>query len=286
MLNYAFEEWQPHRVVEEWALVLEALAIPYQVEQKGQESRLLVDSLEKERAFQELSLYVEENKPKAEKIQRTPLVIPFFVPAALLFWHLLLSHFLPSGLWYDRGKIVGRAVMEAGEWWRAVTALTLHLHGLHLLSNLLLGSVVASALCSLAGRGLAWFLILLSGVLGNLWNVSLHHFSHQSVGASTAVFGALGLLGMVKVLGKGFDRRKFWLPFAGALAMLGFLGASGTQTDVGAHLFGFFSGLCLGLLVLVPVSYLGKPGRLIQAVLALASWALVLYAWMLSGRPG
>jgi len=284
MLTRVFDDWQNHRLVEEWALVLEALAIPYHMEHRGQESRLHIEEREKERAFLELSLYSEENKPKQKKEIKADLIIPLFVPAALLFWHLLLSHFLPGTLWYARGKIMGQAVMEAGEWWRAVTALTLHLHGLHLLSNLLLGSVVAGALSSIAGRGLAWSLILISGVLGNLWNVSLHHFSHQSIGASTAVFGALGLLGMVKVLGKGFDRRKFWLPFAGALALLGFLGASGANTDVGAHLFGFFAGLGLGVMVLVPVSYWGRPGKLVQILLGLGSWALVLYAWAMAAK--
>ncbi|MBN1932533.1 MAG: hypothetical protein JW786_13100, partial [Desulfobacterales bacterium] len=43
------------------------------------------------------------------------------------------------------------------------------------------------------------------------------------------------------------QRKKAWLPLAGGLALLGFLG-SGAHSDLTAHLFGFMAGTFLGLL--------------------------------------
>ena len=40
---------------------------------------------------------------------------------------------------------------------------------------------------------------------------------------------------------------KAWLPIAGGLALLSFLG-TGLHSDLTAHLFGFVAGVCLGLI--------------------------------------
>jgi hypothetical protein len=37
-------------------------------------------------------------------------------------------------------------------------------------------------------------------------------------------------------------------------------------------------------MVLVPVSYWGRPGKLVQILLGLGSWALVLYAWAMAAK--
>jgi hypothetical protein len=73
--------------------------------------------------------------------------------------------------------------------------------------------------------------------------------------------------------------RRWPLPFAAALSLLALLGTEGKQTDLGAHLFGFLSGFGLGLLTECLVGYLGRPGRLINALLALSSACVVLFAW-------
>ena len=52
-------------------------------------------------------------------------------------------------------------LMLAGEWWRAVTALTLHVSSTHLLGNLVFGTVFFFLLAQMTGSGLAWLTMLL-----------------------------------------------------------------------------------------------------------------------------
>ena len=59
------------------------------------------------------------------------------------------------------------------------------------------------SLCRELGSGLAWSLLLGSGVLGNLANACLQLPDHRSVGASTVVFGAVGILAALNLLRNG-----------------------------------------------------------------------------------
>jgi rhomboid protease GluP len=105
--------------------------------------------------------------------------------------------------------------------------------------------VLIHLLCKQLGSGLGWTLLLLSGVLGNLLNILLRG-EHLSVGFSTAVFGAVGLLsGLHMRRGAGFGKGLL-LPLGAALSLLAFLGTEGERTDLGAHLWGLAAGLGLG----------------------------------------
>jgi len=136
-----------------------------------------------------------------------------------------------------------------GEWYRSATALLMHSDVVHLAGNLAGVAVFATAVCSITGWGMGWLLILMSGISGNLVNAYFYAYGHRSIGASTAVFGALGLLcayQFIKRIRSPGSRFQIWLPLGAGLALLAFLGAS-TQTDIMAHLFGLLSGMVLGI---------------------------------------
>src|SRR5690606_29038048 len=139
-----------------------------------------------------------------------------------------------------------------GEWWRAVTALTLHGDWAHLTGNTLGGLLFFGLVFRFLGHGLGWICILLAGTLGNLLNAwGYAGTGHNSIGASTAVFGGLGiligfrLLRQFRLTGWAWPRH-LWVPLAAGLILLGFLGAGGERTDVLAHGWGFFAGAILG----------------------------------------
>ena len=136
-----------------------------------------------------------------------------------------------------------------GEWYRSVTALLLHSDVVHLAGNLAGVAVFATAVCSVTGWGMGWLLILISGICGNLINAYFYAYGHRAIGASTAVFGAVGLLcayQFIKRIQSPGSRFQIWLPLGAGLALLAFLGAS-THTDIMAHLFGLLSGMVLGI---------------------------------------
>jgi len=272
-----------------WALVLEARYLPCRIEQSGRSWQLLVPAGEFAAARDELRLFVEENRnwPPAAPAER-PVVENTLVTLSVLvllasFYNLtqldlpLFGH--PHLDWFDLG-IADAGKILSGQWWRLITALTLHADLFHLFGNLAIGGVFIVCLCRELGSGLAWSLLLGSGLLGNLANAWLHSADHRSVGASTAVFGAIGILAALSLMRNRHQLLRRWLlPFAAAVALLALLGTEGKQTDLGAHLFGFLFGIGLGL----PAGYLlgrhGRPGRLLNALLALASAMTVVAAW-------
>jgi membrane associated rhomboid family serine protease len=126
-----------------------------------------------------------------------------------------------------------------------------------------------------------WLLVLLAGAAGNGLNALLHQSRHLAIGASTAVFGAIGILGAIQFWGKWRlpgQRLRALLPLGAGIALLGFLGA-GRHTDLMGHLFGFIAGIGLGLGYAMGVRH--PLERMLQGVaLALAIGLLgIAWAW-------
>ena len=272
-----------------WALVLDARKVPCRIESGGMGWRLLVPADYFALARNELRLFEKENRdwpppepPASPLVENTLATLSVLILLAT-FYNLtrldisLVGHNPVD--WTDLGKAHAGRIM-AGEWWRLVTALTLHADWLHLVSNLALGGLFIVWLCRDLGSGLAWSLLLGSGILGNLANAWLQTSDHSSVGASTLVFGAVGVLAALSLVRYRRHRKKRWaLPVAAALALLALLGTEGKNTDLGAHLFGFGFGIGLGLAAEYLAGRYGRPGRRLNALLALASAMVVVAAW-------
>jgi membrane associated rhomboid family serine protease len=147
-------------------------------------------------------------------------------------------------------------LIDHDEWWRPFTALFLHADVAHLVGNLFGGALFGVLASRLLGAVRAWPLILLSGAVGNACTSWLTHPAEfSSIGASTAVFAALGLLS-----GSGFvslmridvklSLLRLTAPVIGGIALLGWMGGSspGSNTDVLGHVTGFVFGLVGGVL--------------------------------------
>lgn len=170
---------------------------------------------------------------------------------------MVVFHFQQTDLsLVELGKSSSIGLMNNGEWWRPFTALFLHADVGHLIGNLASGAVFGMLVAKSIGPLKAWAMILASGMLGNLVTSALTYPEpFTSIGASTAVFGALGILS-----GIGFVenfREKVGMPWVRVLApllagfvLLGWLGgaAPGSRTDVLGHVFGFCAGLPMGMI--------------------------------------
>ena len=272
-----------------WALVLASRFIEARVEPGEAGWQLLVPAESLDDACRELHLFVEENRDWPPLLPPVRPMIENTLPTLSILILLATFHNLTSldltvmGRhpvdWVEIGNAHGSQILH-GEWWRLATALTLHADWLHLFSNLAIGGFFVVYLCRDLGSGLAWSLLLASGMLGNLANAYVQLPSHSSVGSSTAVFAAVGSLGALSLVRYRHQWRRRWpLPVAAALCLLALLGTEGKQTDLGAHLFGFFFGFILGLVVELLVGYFGRPRRLANALLALLSSSVLLAAW-------
>jgi membrane associated rhomboid family serine protease len=272
-----------------WALVLDSRSIPCRITSDKSGWQLLTPEQHLESARTELRLYEESNRnwpppPPTTRIllENTLPTISILILLATFHNLTLLGISLPGhGIadLHDLGAVHGAAVRD-GQWWRLVTALTLHADFIHLLGNLTIGGTLIILLCRELGSGLAWSLLLGAGTLGNLANAWMQSPAHRSLGASTAVFGAVGIFSAISMLRRRKQLlRGLFAPVAAGLALLTLLGSEGKQTDLGAHLFGFAFGVLLGLAAELLLDGQARPGRRLNALLALATVAVVAAAW-------
>jgi len=271
---------------EERGFVLHAVGIPSQVVWLGRAWALVVPVEQRPAALAQLERYERENPPRRRPLAAEPLHRGAWLGAAAYAAVLLVVGHLAGGLafdadWLDAGALVAGPT-RAGELWRAVTALTLHLDVGHLLANLGFGVVFGWLAGQLLGAGLAWATVLAAASLANLLNAFVQPPTHSSVGASTAVFAALGLLAAYAWRRRHDpgDRWAYrWAPLVAGVILLGFTGAGGERTDVLAHLTGFGTGALAG----VAHATLGIPrGRVVQWVSGGLALAALLLAWWLA----
>lgn len=271
------------------ALLLEAVGIRYEAHQHGGEFSLVVADADATWAWKELSAYARENRdwprPIAPLTPRAGGRRGVLVYAAVLVIVAVLEQQGVFGFDWRAAGMTHAGMIRDGQWWRTMTALTLHSDIPHLFSNLVIGGLVALFAGQLLGSGLAWFSILIAGSAGNLLNAWIRPPGHTSVGASTAVFAALGL-----VAAYVWRRRRHlhasrllrWAPLVGAVLLLAFLGTGGARTDVAAHVAGFLCGVILGAIygTLGERVHLGPRAQLLLGLTALATlvlaWAVAL----------
>jgi len=274
--------------MDDWQLVLTSAEIPYSVERTSAGWAIVVPGADAGRALRALDEFDRENAPSAppavEVVPQGVETYASFVAVALLAaFYVVSGDARDDSIWFrvgsgDAGRIL------AGEYWRVVTALTLHVDPSHLLGNVVAGVVFVTPICQTVGSGVGLWLVLLAGSLGNLINAFFRGAPHDAVGASTAVFGAVGILAgleVIRIVRLGAGRRRAWLSVAASLALLAILGTS-ERADSTAHLFGFLAGLGLGLgaALTLPAARASRT----QTALAIGAGAAVVACWVLALR--
>lgn len=272
----------------DWAFVLDAVGIPYERRTTATGASLWVEPEHHSRAAHELRGYLQENR----RPPTPPVVWPNHPHAmyGVLAYALVLIAVTFAVLagagghnWKSAG-VLDAGFLARGEWWRVLTALTLHGDVLHLLSNLAFGALFGYPAARLFGPGVAWLLILSGAGLAYGVDALLHPPQHHLLGASTAVFTALGL-----VASYGWRRHlqnwSKWMrrsaPLIGGVALLAFTGTGGENTDILAHLAGFVVGCGIGALCArLPMP---QPGHFrVQWIAGFAALALLTLAWTLA----
>jgi membrane associated rhomboid family serine protease len=273
------------RLCAELALVLTARGFEHQKLRTSEGWQLAVPIAVAGVAAGELAAYRAENSRAVGPRRLEEL--GFGLPGVVAYCLTLMTVFIcvrqnALGLdWYGAGRlVVGR--VEAGEWWRTVTALTVHLDLDHLGGNLVFGAFFGYFAGRYLGGGVGWLAILGSATLGNVLNVFAQAPQHRSIGASTAVFAALGLL-TAYTWRRGFLRETPWrariAPIVAGIALLAFTGTGGENTDVFAHLTGFVAGFGCALLLARYAPHDMARLRKAQRACALAAALVVVAAW-------
>ena len=286
---HAVFETDLHQRCLESRFVLESVGIRSEAIHHDRQWILIVAEADAEQSSHELASYIQETRDQAEQVGApVPTYGGAVIGAVIYAWIVMLIAILmgTSAMGYDwlsAGRMQSGLVME-GQWWRNVTALTLHLDIGHIASNLVFGIVFGLLAGRALGGGIAWLVIVLAGSLGNLINAFVQAAEHTSIGASTAVFAALGVLvsHALRPSRSAHERPlKRWSPMIGGVLLLAFTGVGGERTDVTAHVTGFLAGLALGWAAAsMPSVWLAN--RRVQQIAGIAAVALVAVAWSLA----
>jgi len=296
----------------EHALVLQSVGIPHGVIESEGAQLLVVQGDRAENARAEIGRYDRENAgwPPREAVT---LSISNGIHAAIAYAGVLALFFALErrrsyGLDWWRAGAASTAAIRDGAWWRATTALTLHTDLSHLGSNIVFGAVFGVILAQSLGSGIAWAGFLVAGTLGNLLNALLQPENHLSVGASTGVFGMLGIQVAYEWMRRRelrYTRFRRWAPIAMGLALFFWLGTGGgrfsetdtaretqrqiaevlDRVDVMAHVTGFVVGIGLGALLGRFRDWLRLRGQW-QVALAWGTLAALAGAWTIAFASG
>jgi len=286
---YTLFENLTRKQVDICALVLSSSGLSYRIRQDNGGWDIWVDAAYYQQALKIMQDYFKENKKEPEideeeeediKVKKGTILSAFIVCVFILLCHITVQ-LSPDPKDIKNRYSASAADILDGEYFRALTALMLHSDEKHLAGNMAGLFVFGAAVCSIAGWGVGWLMILFSGIAGNIINALMYESAHISIGASTAVFGAIGVLTGYQVLKTRRKYRKLraLVPLAGGLALLGMLGSGGFRVDIMAHLFGFFCGILLGFFY--ALVFKKKMGQIYQWVSICLSVVIIGLAWQI-----
>jgi rhomboid protease GluP len=279
----AAEIFRSARVPEcnERAFMLYAVGIASAIARDGAGFVLLVDVSDAAAASEHLRQYEIERLNKPPPPPPAPKLYPHAWVGSLVYALTVMgvAFAISNGLWrldaFDVGEL-DAGLVQQGQWWRVWTALTLHLDGPHLAANTVAGIWFGYLASRLLGAGNAWLLVVVGAGLANWIEGFFGPSAHRSVGASTAVFTALGLLSAYSWRTRlAFPQRWAlrWGPLIAGLVLLSWTGTGGESldqpngtgggqaVDVLAHALGFAVGMLAGA-----VAALGPGTRMLNRV--------------------
>ena len=236
-----------------------------------------------DRARLQLALYRKENPPKEEN---PPLPLSFSLQP---LWVLLAPTIVTLIDFTDKVNLTTPGISDAskvlkGEWWRSLTAQTLHGDMRHLASNLLCGYIVMNMITfRIPLLRLAPFIAIASAI-ANLCVSLTVQTSFRSLGFSTFVFAAIGCLSVIefRLMPKethGLLRR--FAPLSGAASLAVFLGL-GENADILGHAYGFIAGLFCGFIPSKKALRWGTPLSTVDGIGLLFYYGLYIAAWKIA----
>ncbi len=283
--NFLYIAAPDKKTAREYSVLLDSLGIANNAVFRWNSWQIEVDLKDYENAKSEISAY--EKSGRIERIHNKFAHIRFqkvnwaqlaATLALLAAFHIFIYESDHLEL-IKAGRSSAAAITE-GEIFRAVTALTLHGDYKHLFSNIFFGGIVLWALSTMTGTGLALVLALFTGFAGNVMNAFFYGSAHNSIGASTSVFGVIGVLAGLQFF-DSFREKKLgrWIPLGAALGLLAMLGSS-DKSDVMAHLFGLATGLPAGAVFGIIFSKRQIPGKTFQNIAAAVFILTISACWM------
>lgn len=268
------------------SLILYAAGISHRIAFiSHQQIEIFVTVTNLQKAADELESYEEENRhwpPPPSYDSYSPIfrAMAPIVVASLIYIFSLSGDWSMDSIWFSKGAGDSDAILILHEYYRLITALTLHADAVHLLGNCFLGGFLLHFLLLRTGNGIGLFTVVVGAGLANYINVFLHGPGHHFVGFSTAVFVVIGMLCTMGFADKNrASNVTLFMPVMAGFSLLAMLGSSGERTDLGAHLFGLLCGLPAGYIVKLNHFNRWRDSLTLQIVLVLLTLLIIWSSW-------
>ena len=268
--------------IRDYSLVLASQGIPHRIRRDERGPYVIAVQTELLHAAQEqIGLYKKENPPHAEnpplalRLEISPLAI-LLVPTVFT-----LLEFSDRGARFYHAGIADAERILSGEWWRPITAQTLHGDAHHLVSNLVSGYIVLNLLAFRLPLSRIAFPLAVASAIANFFVAWTVQTDFRSLGFSTFVFCALGALSTIEFRlmpkeSNGLLRR--FAPLFAATLLAVFMGL-GEHADILAHFYGFVLGLGVGLLPRKKKLLWNGPVGIRDILLWISYFAFFFAAW-------
>jgi rhomboid protease GluP len=171
----------------------------------------------------------------------------------------------------------GEAVF-AGQWWRIISAIFVHVDLYHLLSNLcflLLFGTIAESVFQRAGYFALWFLTGIAGSMAQLVALSPPYYGFGASGVAFGLVGALWATYCLERVPSPTIKRRWTI-----VILLGFFIILGLLPDWlqahsfnAAHLGGLLTGMFLGMVI--PIRTTPAPVRRLCVIVAVAAFVFL-----------
>lgn len=169
-----------------------------------------------------------------------------------------------------------KILVAHGEWWRLLTASFIHIGFFHILFNMYFFYSLGPIFERLFGSFNFLIIYLISGIFGNLLSFALGSPYTVSAGASTSLYGMLGLaIGLMATYRNDEIIRSFGASFISIVVINVVYSLLAPGVGVYGHLGGFIAGFLLAGIFPILAREISSPRRLISLIILLAgSFAL------------
>ena len=203
----------------------------------------------------------------------TQIILAITVGIFLIEWLLLGD----SGimLFNSLGAKNNQAIV-AGEWWRFITPMFLHMSLTHIALNAVVIYFMGIQIEAMFGHWRMLLIYFIGGISGNILSFALSN--NQSVGASTACFALFGAFLMV---GESFWENPVIRQLSGRFLLLTVMNLVFDMFSTGIDIWGHIGGLVGGFLIAytLGVPRIGKISnvkRIVATVVLVIAWAALL----------
>jgi len=169
-------------------------------------------------------------------------------------------------------------LVQAGQWWRLITPIFLHIGIFHIFMNGFTLLYVGQILEPMVGHWRFFVIYMLSGIMGNLASFAFGANNVISAGASTSLFGMFAaFLALGLIYRENRFLRELGKSFLGLIAINLLMDLTMSGIDIWGHVGGAVGGLLLGYALGLPK--ISRPKMIFRILAILVAVAISYYMY-------